>query len=113
MSRSAEVSALVDGLLDALADRIVERINGRVATSLDDSDRWLTTREAAQHLRMHPDNLRKLVAARAIPSEQEAPGCAHHFRLSELDRWRESGGLRRPRAGAVASMRLPQSRQTA
>jgi hypothetical protein len=64
-------------------------------------------------LGMHPDNLRKLAAAREIPSEQEAPGCARHFLLSELDRWRAFGGSRRPNVSAVASTRLPRSPQAA
>lgn len=99
--------------LDALADRIADRLAYRLIAVRDDSDRWLTTREAARHLGMHPDNLRKLAAARAIPSEQRAPGCVRHFRLSELDQWRESGGPRRPSVGAMASKQLPRSRQAA
>jgi hypothetical protein len=94
-------------VLDALADQIAERVAARLAEPRDSPERWLTTGEAAEHLRMHPDNLRKLAAARVIQSEQEAPRCARRFRLSELDRWRESGGHRRPNVAAVASTRLP------
>jgi hypothetical protein len=65
--------------LDAVADRIAQRIAIQLTKPQDDLDRWLTTREAAKHLGMHPDSLRKLATARAIPSEQEAPGCAWHF----------------------------------
>jgi excisionase family DNA binding protein len=98
---------LVD-LLDALAERVADRVLlGLAQPSERIEDRWLTTREAAKHVGMHPDNLRKLAAARVIPSEQDAPGCTHHFRLSELDRWRESGGPCRPSAAPVASTRLP------
>jgi hypothetical protein len=106
-----DLHSVLDGLLDDLADRIAERVSRRQAQP--DGDRWLTTREAANHLGLHPDNLRKLAAARVIPCEQEAPGCALHFRLSELDRWRESGGRRRPSVRPVASRRLPQTRQAA
>lgn len=97
---------LVDELLDALADRIAERL-GQLAKQRDEPDRWLKTREAAEHLGIHPDSLRKLAVARMIPSEQDAPGCARHFRVSELDRWRASGGARRPGTASEASTRLP------
>jgi hypothetical protein len=99
----------VGALLDALADRFAERVAIQLAKPHDDLDRWLMTREAAQHLGMHPDNLRKLAAAGVIPSEQDAPGCARHFLLSKLDHWRESGGPRRPGAAQGASTRLPRS----
>jgi excisionase family DNA binding protein len=105
------MNALADldagALLDELADRIAERVAIQLAKPHNDLDRWLTTREAAQHLGMHLDNLRKLAAARVIPSEQDRPGCALHFRLSELDRWRESGGPRRPSVAPGAYTRLP------
>jgi hypothetical protein len=98
----------LDDLLDALAGQLAERIATRLAASRDGlTDRWLTTREAAQHLRMHPDNLRKLAAARMIPSEQNRPGCARYFCLSELDRWRESGGPRYASDAPGASTQLP------
>jgi excisionase family DNA binding protein len=100
-------------VLDRLADQIADRVASRLAKPHRDLDRWLTTSDAAQHLGIHPDTLRKLAAAGVIPSVQDAPGCARHFRLSELDRWRESGGSRRPTVGAVASTRLPRSRQAA
>jgi len=105
-SRLADVT--LDDLLVALADLIVERIVPRLGAQEDGlPDRWLTTREAAQHLGMHPDTLRRLAAGRVIVSEQDRPGCALHFRRSELDRWRESGGPRRPAAASPASTRLP------
>jgi excisionase family DNA binding protein len=92
-------------LLDELADRFASRVVLQLAKQHDNRDRWLTTREAAHHLGMHSDNLRKLAAANDIPSEQNGPGCTRYFRLSELDRWRESGARLRHRVG----QRLPRS----
>lgn len=111
MSRRHLLAAVtLDDLLDALTDRIAERIAPRVGASSDGvSDPWLRTREAAQHLGMHPDNVRKLAAAGVIPCEQDAPRCARYFRLSELDRWREAGSVRR--VVQDASTRLPRARK--
>jgi excisionase family DNA binding protein len=97
----------VDELLDELACRIAERVASRLAEAQHRVDRWLTTREAADHLGMHADTLRRLAGARAIPSEQDGPGCALHFRLSDLDGWREAGGHGRPSVSSEASTRLP------
>ena len=99
----------LEDLLDAFADRVADRVAQRLAASGNSdgpTDRWFTTREAAEHLGIHPDTLRKLAAARAIPFEQHAPGCALYFRSYDLSRWRESGGPRRPVA-QEASTRLP------
>ena len=90
-SCSADTLATLDDLVDALADRVAERVTSRLEQPRHDPDRR-TTREAAQHLGLHPGTLRRLAAARAIPNEQDGPRCALHFRRSELDRWREAGG---------------------
>lgn len=98
-----DVQPLIDYLLDALADRVAERLGW---TDKPSTDRWLSTKEAAEHLAIHPDTLRKYAAARSIPFEQDGPGCALHFRLSDLDAWRASGG-ERSAAASRASTRLP------
>jgi hypothetical protein len=111
------MNALADldagAFLDALADRIAERVAIHLAKPHDDLNRWLTTREAAEHLGMHPDTLGRRAAAGTIPNEQEGPGCPRYFLLSELDRWREPGCPRRPHDATQAPARLPRPRKAA
>jgi hypothetical protein len=45
-----------------------------------------------------------LAAERAIPSEQEGPGCKLYFRRSDLDAWRQSGGRPRHLSSTLASV---------
>jgi excisionase family DNA binding protein len=91
--------------LDELAERIAERLRE------PEEDHWLTTREAAEYLRIHPVTLRRLAAERRVPFIQECPGCALHFRRSDLDARRrgvDSGGTlstRRKRPGGADTPR--------
>ncbi len=91
---AAEFSIL-DQLLDHIADRLAAVITERLAVPVSRSDEWLDSRHAAEYLGVHRDTLRKLAAERAIPSEQDGPGCKLYFRRSDLDAWRHGGG--RPR----------------
>ncbi len=102
-----DVHDVVDELVDLLAERVAERVQAHLAVRSPEESPWLTTREAAEHLGMHPDTLRRLAAERTIPSEQDGPGCALYFRRCELDAWRESGGTRRRAIRSQASRRLP------
>jgi excisionase family DNA binding protein len=110
--------ALVDALdaaaIDVLLDRASEATLARLASRLKphlagmESDRWLTTAEAAAHLGCSPNALHKLTAARALPFQQDCPGGKLYFNRSQLDAWREgrqqdSGTSR----GACASKMLP------
>jgi excisionase family DNA binding protein len=79
-------------LTDDQLDAIAERIAAKLRPSEQQQEEWLDTAGAAGYVRVSRDTLRKLAAAGAIPSEQEAPGCKRFFRRSDLDRWRESGG---------------------
>jgi excisionase family DNA binding protein len=91
---AAEVAALDGDDLDRLADQLAPlfcRIADRQAARAAD-DPWLDTTAAAEYLGVNRDTLRKLAAARAIPSEQDGRGCKRYFRRSSLDEWRESGG---------------------
>jgi excisionase family DNA binding protein len=102
-----DVHSVVDELVDMLAERVAARVQARLAVRSPEESPWLTTREAAEHLGIHPDTLRRLAAERTIPSEQDGPGCSLHFRRSELDAWRESGGTRRRAMRSQASRRFP------
>jgi excisionase family DNA binding protein len=77
-----------DALLVYLADLVAERVAARFAASAPNAEEWLDTRGAAAHLGVHRDTVRRLAAERAIPSEQEGPGCKLFFRRSDLDAWR-------------------------
>ena len=84
---------LAAALLAQLDDEALAELAARLAPFLPSSeatneDRWLSTRQAADHLGISPNALHKLTAARAIPFEQERPGAKCWFRRSELDAWR-------------------------
>jgi excisionase family DNA binding protein len=55
---------------------------------------WLTSREAAAYLGLTRAALHQLTAARAVPFEQDGPGCKLYFKRTELDEWRRAGGTR-------------------
>ena len=48
-----------------------------------EDDRWMTTREAALYLGLSVNAIKKKIAARAIPFEQDAPGGKCYFKCSE------------------------------
>lgn len=84
--------------IDILIDRLVERVATAVVARLengraDQVDEWFDSAQAAEYLGLHRDTLRRLAAARAIPTEQDGRGCKLFFRRSALDEWRRS---RRP-----------------
>jgi len=84
----------LDAILVQLADLVAERLAARPAAAKPNGDEWLDTRDAAEYLGVHRDTIRRLAAERAVPSEQEGPGCKLFFRRSDLDAWRCS--QRRP-----------------
>jgi len=92
-------SPLLDALIDHLAERVAEHLAAATrsgqASEPNGEDEWFDSRHAAEYLGVHRDTLRKLAGERAIPSEQDGPGCKLYFRRSELDAWRRTGG--RPR----------------
>jgi excisionase family DNA binding protein len=88
-------AALIGQLVDRLAERIAVALAERLGPHEREGNDWLDSRHAAEYLGVHRDTLRKLAAERAIPSEQDGPGCKLYFRRSDLEAWRRSGG--RPR----------------
>jgi excisionase family DNA binding protein len=97
-------SSILEQVLDHIADRLAAVIAERLLVSDNRSDEWLDSRHAAEYLGVHRDTLRKLAAERAIPSEQDGPGCKLYFRRSELDAWRNGGGRPRHLASTLASV---------
>lgn len=98
----AELSIL-DRLLDHIADRLAAVITERLVVSDNRPDEWFDSRHAAEYLGVHRDTLRKLAAERAIPTEQDGPGCKLYFRRSDLDAWRHGGGQPRHLASTLAA----------
>ena len=96
-------SSVLDQLLAHIADRLAAAITDRLALSDDRPDEWFDSRHAAEYLGVHRDTLRKLAAERAIPSEQDGPGCKLYFRRSDLDAWRHGGGRPRHLASILAT----------
>lgn len=95
--RAADDRQIGDALVAQLIDQLAVRVAGLVADRLAQGDghhdeEWYDSRHAAEYLGVHRDTLRKLVAARSIPAEQDGPGCKLYFRRSDLDAWRRSGG---------------------
>lgn len=105
-------AAIVDSLDEPALERLAERLAPRLERRLSSrpSDRWLPAREAAAHLGMSVHALHKLTAARAIPFEQDGPGCKLWLQRSELDRWRRGGAAGPPRNPSTP---LPHRREAA
>ncbi|HUA46023.1 MAG TPA: helix-turn-helix domain-containing protein [Solirubrobacteraceae bacterium] len=97
-------SSILDQLLDHIADRLAAVITDRLVVSDNRPDEWFDSRHAADYLGVHRDTLRKLAAERAIPSEQDGPGCKLYFRRSDLDAWRNGGGRPRHLASTLAAV---------
>jgi excisionase family DNA binding protein len=98
-----EGDRILEGLIAQLADRVTGAVLARLDAPAASDAEWLDSRHAADYLGLHRDTLRKLAAERAIPSEQDGPGCKLYFRRSDLDAWRSGGG--RPRHLATVAER--------
>jgi len=83
----------LDALIAEVADRVAAAVVARLSTASSEAlPEWLDSRRAAEYLGVHRDTLRKLAAERAIPAEQDGPGCKLFFRRADLDEWRRAGG---------------------
>jgi hypothetical protein len=91
---TALIEALDDVALDKLADLLAPKLAARLAAREPRPDEWLASSKAAAYLGISTNALHKLTAARAIPFEQDGPGCKAWFKRSSLDTWREAGGAR-------------------
>jgi len=91
---AAIVASLDAPALDALADLLVPKLERRLKPAAVAEDGWLDAKRAAAYVGLSMNALHKLTAERAIPFEQEGPGCKMWFKRSELDAWREAGGAR-------------------
>jgi hypothetical protein len=88
------VASLDDPALDALADLLAPKLERRLKRAAKTDDGWLDAKRAADYAGLSVNALHKLTAERAIPFEQEGPGCKCWFKRSELDAWRSVGGAR-------------------
>ena len=80
----ALLESLDDGDLAELAERLAPLLPRPAITD----DRWLTSREAAQHLGLTLNALHKRTRRHEIPAVQESAGGRLYFRRTDLDRWR-------------------------
>jgi excisionase family DNA binding protein len=88
----ASQRSVVDDLITAIAERIADAVAARIGQAPGDVlPEWLDSRRAAEYLGLHPDTIRKLAAERAIPAEQDGPGCKLFFLRQDLDEWRRAG----------------------
>ncbi len=86
----AIIGSLDDPALDALADLLTPKLEARL-NPVPIEDGWLDAKRAAAYVGLSVNALHKLTAERAIPFEQEGPGCKCWFKRSELDEWRRAG----------------------
>jgi excisionase family DNA binding protein len=88
-----ESSDIVERLIAEIVERIATEVAVRLQAPTDEAaPDWMDCRAAAAYLGLHPDTLHKLAAERAIPAEQDGPGCKLFFHREALDDWRRTGG---------------------
>lgn len=84
---------LDDDALDQLAAMLAPRLSGHLTSTAPAADGWLDSTRAAEYLGISRASLHKLTVARALPFEQDGPGCKLWFRRDDLDAWRRGQGV--------------------
>jgi len=80
---------MVRCLAPAIVDRVAEAVAAWLANTVAEAaPEWLDSRTAAEYLGLHRDTLHKLAAERAIPAEQDRPGCKLFFLRTDPDECR-------------------------
>ena len=72
-------------MLEAIAELVEARVLERLTDAAPAAPEWLSVESAARYLDISPERVRKLIARRAIPYYQDAPGCRVFLRRRELD----------------------------
>jgi hypothetical protein len=90
--QSVTVTVAINGIdvPMTLDDSALATIREAVTTSAQTVEQWpewMSIQTAGRCLDMPVERIRKLVAARAIPYVQEAPGCRIFFSRTDLDSW--------------------------
>jgi excisionase family DNA binding protein len=85
----------MEELTVVLPEELVERIARKAAALVErEPEAWVGVPEAAAHLNAPKSRVYALVESGRLPHEKD--GTRLLFRRSELDRWLENGGGRRP-----------------
>ena len=86
-----EVRAVLDEeQLAAIAAKVRADLSTEIQPNAEPWPEWLSVESAARYLDVAQERVRKLIARRAVPYYQEAPGCRIFFRRSELDEWMQT-----------------------
>jgi hypothetical protein len=69
--------SMIDLFIDRLVDRVAAAVVARLENGCaDHGDEWFDSAQAAEYLGLHRDTLRRLAAARAIPTVRAAEAVA-------------------------------------
>jgi excisionase family DNA binding protein len=81
--------AFIEALDNDACTHLAERLRPYLRPVAPPPDEWLDSEAAAAYLSLPRSTLHKLTAERAIPFNQDGPGCKLYFKRSALDAWRE------------------------